>query len=194
VINGRKCIGSILIEKGIITPLQLEKALAKQKDKYPSRKIGEVLVRTGFIARAHIEDALLIQYPELSSEDIIAAVRGQSLPTVEKPADPRQTTSVFVESPKFRSPTATIGIGSVYGLSSASRGGLINRVSLYREEGETDENLAERAGQAIKELLLKKLRDNEDERASFESLTDEKPKKMADGRSVYEYLKDFLNI
>lgn len=57
--NWRKPIGEILIDKGLITGEQLDEALALQR-RQPGKKIGEILVRLGFVnlkdvIRAHAE-------------------------------------------------------------------------------------------------------------------------------------------
>lgn len=57
--NWRKPIGEILIDKELITREQLDEALALQR-RQPGKKIGEILVRLGFVnlkevIRAHAE-------------------------------------------------------------------------------------------------------------------------------------------
>lgn len=71
-----KLLGEILIEKEIITQTQLEEALARQKQKFPNKKIGEILVRLGHIAKQHIFDALVIQSPEKDPDLIQIEVFG----------------------------------------------------------------------------------------------------------------------
>jgi hypothetical protein len=49
-------LGDTLVNKGIITADQLEKALAEQKKS--GDKLGEVIVRLGFTTHEQIENAL----------------------------------------------------------------------------------------------------------------------------------------
>jgi len=49
-------LGDTLLNKGIITADQLEKALAEQKKS--GNKLGEVLVELGFTSHEQIENAL----------------------------------------------------------------------------------------------------------------------------------------
>ncbi|MBU1124551.1 MAG: hypothetical protein KKC84_00825 [Candidatus Omnitrophica bacterium] len=55
-----KQLGELLVERGIITPPQLEKALSTQGDK--GGLIGEVLVDLGFAKEEDIAQALTAQY------------------------------------------------------------------------------------------------------------------------------------
>ncbi|MCD6407739.1 Flp pilus assembly complex ATPase component TadA [bacterium] len=55
----RKELGQILVEKGIITPLQLEEALEEQKKS--NKFLGEILVEKNFTSREAIIDALTEQ-------------------------------------------------------------------------------------------------------------------------------------
>lgn len=50
-------LGENLIAKGLLTPAQLEAALAKQKES-PDLRIGEVLVGLGFVTKEQVEAAL----------------------------------------------------------------------------------------------------------------------------------------
>lgn len=56
----KKQLGELLIERGIITDKELQKALQAQKEK--GGLIGEVLVRLGFTSEEEIAQALTIQY------------------------------------------------------------------------------------------------------------------------------------
>ncbi len=53
--------GRRLIERGIITEKQLEEAIHKQKTTMKHRKLGEILVRLGYISKSHIADGLADQ-------------------------------------------------------------------------------------------------------------------------------------
>jgi|GEM_PF-1636831 len=57
----RKLFGQILVENGIVTQLQLDEALFKQFNGTFHHKIGEILVRLGYISNDHITDALAEQ-------------------------------------------------------------------------------------------------------------------------------------
>jgi len=52
-------IGEILIERGLITPSQLEEALQEQK--LTGEKLGEILVRKAWVERADLERCLTVQ-------------------------------------------------------------------------------------------------------------------------------------
>ncbi|MFO7775566.1 MAG: ATPase, T2SS/T4P/T4SS family [Candidatus Hydrogenedentota bacterium] len=53
--------GQRLVERGIISEKQLEEALHKQKTSMTRRRLGEVLVRLGYISKSHITDGLADQ-------------------------------------------------------------------------------------------------------------------------------------
>jgi len=55
-----KQLGELLIERGVINPHQLEKALTAQKER--SGLIGEILVELGFAREEDIAQALTAQY------------------------------------------------------------------------------------------------------------------------------------
>ena len=55
-----KQLGELLVERGIITHQQLDKALAVQKEK--GGLIGEILVELGFVKEEDIAQALTAQY------------------------------------------------------------------------------------------------------------------------------------
>ena len=56
----QKQLGELLIERGLITKQQLEKALSVQKDK--GGLIGQILVVLGFTKEDEIAQALTVQY------------------------------------------------------------------------------------------------------------------------------------
>ena len=47
--NNHKLFGSYFLEAGIVTPDQLQEALIEQKNKYPYKKIGEILLVRGWL-------------------------------------------------------------------------------------------------------------------------------------------------
>jgi type IV pilus assembly protein PilB len=50
-------LGDTLIQKGIIKPEELDKALNEQKNN-PNERIGDILVKLGFTTKEQIEAAL----------------------------------------------------------------------------------------------------------------------------------------
>lgn len=75
----RKKIGDLLIEKGIISPEQLEKALANQKTN--DKKIGQILVDTGAISEEQLVETIserlkipLIRLDEINIDPTVVSV------------------------------------------------------------------------------------------------------------------------
>ena len=56
----RKLMGAILLERGLITPQDLERALDHQKSS-PGSFLGEILVRLGILTEIDIVTALVLQ-------------------------------------------------------------------------------------------------------------------------------------
>jgi bacteriophage N4 adsorption protein B len=50
-------LGENLIAKGLLTQAQLDAALAKQKET-PGERIGEILVKLGFVTKDQVESSL----------------------------------------------------------------------------------------------------------------------------------------
>lgn len=50
-------LGETLISKGVISPEQLEKALAEQK-KNAGERLGDIIIRLGFASKEQVESAL----------------------------------------------------------------------------------------------------------------------------------------
>jgi hypothetical protein len=50
-------LGENLINKGLITQEELDKALARQKNN-PSERLGEILVKLGIVTKDQIESSL----------------------------------------------------------------------------------------------------------------------------------------
>jgi hypothetical protein len=59
----RRKLGDIFVERGLITPEQLEEALAEQREK--GGKLGEILVELGFITRVALAGVITEQWDEL---------------------------------------------------------------------------------------------------------------------------------
>ena len=69
---GKKRIGEILIEMGLVTPLQLEEALDEQKSSH--LRIGEILVAQGLLTGVELTEALArrpVSYTHLTLPTIL---------------------------------------------------------------------------------------------------------------------------
>ncbi len=55
-------IGELLIQKGIITPEQLQNALSEQRKKGSDKRLGEILLESGYVNREQLSLALAIQF------------------------------------------------------------------------------------------------------------------------------------
>jgi len=71
--------GQRLVERGIITQQQLDEAIHKQQTSMNRRKLGEILVRLGYISKSHIveglADQLGIPIVKLSDREIPERIR-----------------------------------------------------------------------------------------------------------------------
>ncbi|WP_019500593.1 hypothetical protein [Pseudanabaena sp. PCC 6802] len=54
-------LGEILVRKGLISPLQLENAVAMQNKNGKHQKLGELLMFQGLISKNQLNDSLLEQ-------------------------------------------------------------------------------------------------------------------------------------
>ena len=72
--------GQRLVDRKIITQHQLDEAIHKQQTTMGHRKIGEILLRLGFISKSHITDGLADQLGipiiKLSDREIPERIRG----------------------------------------------------------------------------------------------------------------------
>ena len=59
--HDRRLIGEILVERGLITPLQLQQALAVQKGDRSHPYLGEVLTNLGYVTEIDIVIGLVVQ-------------------------------------------------------------------------------------------------------------------------------------
>jgi hypothetical protein len=83
----RRRLGDIFVERGLITPHQLEAALAEQREK--GGRLGEILVELGFITRVALAGVITEQWDELrvtergrktaETQARVAAVTGSSV-------------------------------------------------------------------------------------------------------------------
>ncbi len=162
-----KMFGEILLELDKITDLQLQEALQKQATTMSHRKIGEILVRLGYMAKTHIEQALAIQNPERSADDIHSEIFAGFDTSQTKKIDAPETADMFgirlprfIESPEqpAKKPTIVISISEIYGLGKLRYD--MSGIGLSRQPDESNEDLAERAAQEIKILILEKLNDD----------------------------------
>lgn len=73
--------GQRLVERGIISQQQLDEAIHKQQTTMGHRKLGEILVRLGYLSKSHITDGLADQLSipvvKLSEREIPERVRSQ---------------------------------------------------------------------------------------------------------------------
>ncbi|MFA5020954.1 MAG: hypothetical protein WC517_02760 [Patescibacteria group bacterium] len=183
-ITTKKPLGEILIQLKIITSEQLGEALHKQKTVMSHRKIGEILVRLGYIDKRHIVEALLIQNPDRSNEDVYYEVH-DTLP----PLSPLPPLVVHpVEMPKWEFPTLSVGVLTAYG--NGGYHGALAGADFFRQAGESNEALAKRAAETIEQLALKELADD-DARKHFEQLEDgtQQPFDNADIRQILDDYK-----
>jgi type IV pilus assembly protein PilB len=60
-LHDRHLIGEILVERGAVTPLQLQQALAVQKGDPVHPYLGEVLTSLGYVSEIDIVTALVVQ-------------------------------------------------------------------------------------------------------------------------------------
>ncbi|MDX9860086.1 MAG: hypothetical protein RBS99_04130, partial [Rhodospirillales bacterium] len=71
--------GQRLVERGVISQQQLDEAIHKQQTSMGSRKLGEVLVRLGYISKSHISEGLADQFGvpiiKLSDREIPERIR-----------------------------------------------------------------------------------------------------------------------
>jgi type II secretory ATPase GspE/PulE/Tfp pilus assembly ATPase PilB-like protein len=71
--------GQRLVERGVISQQQLDEAIHKQQTSMGSRKLGEVLVRLGYISKSHISEGLAdqlgIPIVKLSDREIPERIR-----------------------------------------------------------------------------------------------------------------------
>ena len=78
--QGYSLFGQRLVERGIINQQQLNEAIHKQQTTMSHRKLGEILVRLGYISRSHITDQLADQLNipiiRLSNREIPPRIRG----------------------------------------------------------------------------------------------------------------------
>lgn len=72
--------GQRLVERGIITQHQLDESIHKQQTTMGHRKLGEILVRLGYLSKSHITEALADQYGipivKISEREIPERIRG----------------------------------------------------------------------------------------------------------------------
>jgi type IV pilus assembly protein PilB len=99
--------GQRLVERKIITQQQLDEAIHKQQTSMGHRKIGEILVRMGYISKSHITDGLAdqlgIPIVKLSDREIPERIRGLvsgEIATMYRviPVEERGTTLVLATS------------------------------------------------------------------------------------------------
>ena len=84
--GGYSLFGQTLVERGIITQKQLDEAIHRQQTSLGSRRLGEILVRMGYISKSHISEGLAEQLGipiiRLSDREIPERVRNLIDPSV----------------------------------------------------------------------------------------------------------------
>ena len=83
--KGKRPIGSLFVEKGMVTPAQLDEALERQKG--TGDRLGEVLVELGYVSRIELASAIGDQLVELRLLQGGSASRPGHLPRL-RPAAP----------------------------------------------------------------------------------------------------------
>lgn len=78
--------GQTLVEKGVITQKQLDEAIHKQQTTMGHRKLGEILVRLGYLSKTHITEGLAeqlgIPIVHLSDREIPERIRNLVEPSI----------------------------------------------------------------------------------------------------------------
>lgn len=79
-IQGYSMFGQKLVDRGVITKDQLEEAVHRQQTSMSGKKLGEVLVRLGYISKSHISEGLADQLGipiiKISEREIPERTRG----------------------------------------------------------------------------------------------------------------------
>lgn len=76
--QARKQIGEILVEKGLVTKVQVAEALSRQQNHQPEEKIGEILVEMGYVTMTDVVQAyaeqVLMMYGDIDEDEDILPV------------------------------------------------------------------------------------------------------------------------
>src|SRR3954471_13463023 len=80
----RRRLGDIIVERGLVTPYELEEALRVQREN--GGKLGEVLVELGFITRVGLAGVINEQWDSLRSNSRRPAETGTSAGTHAQPS------------------------------------------------------------------------------------------------------------
>jgi DNA repair exonuclease SbcCD ATPase subunit len=98
--RGKRPIGSLFVEKGMVTPAQLDEALERQKE--TGERLGEVLVELGYVSRIELASAIGDQLVELrllqgGSGQQAAAPAAPAAPAASAPAAPDRSAELQAE-------------------------------------------------------------------------------------------------
>lgn len=80
-----KLFGQILLESGIISQDALDNALQYKETTLHNHKLGEILLRLGYITRSNIDETIYIQNIEDDTEEQTGDLLGINLPPYEMP-------------------------------------------------------------------------------------------------------------
>jgi nucleotidyltransferase/DNA polymerase involved in DNA repair len=135
---------------GIIDWNQFDEALRKQETSMPKHKIGFILFDLGHITWQDIVDILRLQTPDLTEKHFRAIIKKELSGLVQGlPADED-------EAEDNAEPTKT-RIDVNVSIVAMPSGETIHSFELFRHDGESDEELAERVSEELRIKLLEVL-------------------------------------
>lgn len=150
-----KRLGQALVDKKVITESQLQEAMHKQRTTMSHRMIGEILIRLGYISNSMLIDTLRElagKTTDLSNDDLMVDAAPA---TIEEQFTNDDMPRIDVINRGC--PTVSIAIESIEGSSSIAKHCALGGCDIYRQPDESDEELAERAAQDIKQQIIRLL-------------------------------------
>ncbi|TMM15394.1 MAG: hypothetical protein E6F98_02170 [Actinobacteria bacterium] len=145
-------LGELLVARGLITPEQLEQALADQSE--TKRPLGEILIRLGFLSPAMVAQALATQQGRMIKSEYGFATGFDAKFSGTREAEPETPPALTPEPERpALAPLRIVGnveptLESQLAEAKADEAGVELRVALAAQEGlraERDALLAERA-------------------------------------------------
>lgn len=91
--EGKKMFGEILIERGLVTPLQVDEALHHKQGKLSHRKLGRILVRLGHLSRETLQ--ALVKEFDLEDDDDIVEEAKRTFPAFQATVNERGIEAVI---------------------------------------------------------------------------------------------------